>query len=247
VQQSFARHLPLLATCLTLLMPAGAAQGRDAFDVAGGLTADLAQGKRLFGYCIECHGAEGWGLAARAIPQIAGQHRSVIIKQLADIRAGNRDVTPMLPYAREALLGGAQGIADIAGYVAALPMTPTPSRGRGENLGRARAIYRTRCAQLCHGEDGEGHFRKRKPRIQGQHYEYLLRQLMLIRDGRRKNANRAMVRRLYALTDADLATLADYISRLAPSAELVAPLGWSNPDFPAYGSRPPLRAPGLWP
>ena len=50
-------------------------------------------------------------------PQIAGQHRSVIIKQLADIRAGNRDNPMMYPIAKEAVLGGPQAISDVAAYI----------------------------------------------------------------------------------------------------------------------------------
>ena len=44
----------------------------------------------------------------------------------------------------------------------------------------------------CHGKNGEGNADAFFPKIQGQHYAYLLRQLKWIRDGRRKNANATM-------------------------------------------------------
>jgi len=214
---------------------APAATAEHPYERAARLTPDLENGRRIFERCIHCHGPEGWGSPAQAIPQIAGQHRSVITKQLWDIRDGNRDARDMTPFAREDLLEGPQGIADVAGYVSALPMTPQPSRGSGRKVTRGRAIYRTYCAKLCHGGNGEGHPRTYKPRIQGQHYEYLLRQLRLIRDGGRRNANRAMVRRIRGLDDLALGALADYVSRLRPPEELVAPAGWTNPDFPDAG------------
>lgn len=207
-----------LAACLICSMyPSDAASGRPLladFREAQTRTPDVENGRRLYGYCMECHGPKAWGFPQQAIPQTAGQHRSVIIKQLRDIRAGNRAAPRMRPYAREDLLGGPQGIADVAGYLSSLPMTPWPSHGSGRDLGYAGALYKTRCAHLCHGLDGAGDARTRKPRIQGQHYEYLLLQLRLIRDGRRRNADKAMVRRLQDLSDAQLEILADYVSRL---------------------------------
>jgi hypothetical protein len=40
-----------------------------------------------------------------------------------------------------------------------------------------------------------------------------------------------MARRLGKLKENDLVILADYISRIKPPAEDVAPVGWKNPDF----------------
>ena len=64
-----------------------------------GLEPDLANGLRIYRDCAQCHGAEGWGLSNGSVPQLAGQHRTVVVKQLADIRAGNRDAPLMAPYA----------------------------------------------------------------------------------------------------------------------------------------------------
>ena len=67
--------------------------------------------------CLRCHMPEGWGLVAGTVPQIAGQHRSVLIKQLADIRAGNRDAVPMLSYASAKAIGAAELVAHIKGEI----------------------------------------------------------------------------------------------------------------------------------
>ncbi len=120
----------------------------------------------------------------------------------------------MIPYARPDLLGGAQGIADVAGYLSGLPTTPNPQVGPGKNTGYGGAMYRVYCARLCHGQDGEGDAVTGKPRIRGQHYGYLFRQLKNIRDGVRRNANKAMVRRLQGVSDGQLEALADYVSRM---------------------------------
>jgi len=176
----------------------------------------MNNGQQIFRYCVECHGPKAWGSMENGVPQTAGQHESVIIKQLRDIHTGLREVTPMIPYANPDVLGGAQGIADIAGFLNRLPMTPNPEQGDGKQVEYGGALYKTYCARYCHGKVGEGNAETRKPRIQGQHYTYLLRQLRHIRDGVRRNANKAMVRRLQGMSDSQLEALADFVSRLRP-------------------------------
>ena len=81
------------------------------------LTPNLENGRKIYHICTVCHTPEGWGLESGAYPQVAGQLRTVIIKQLADIRARNRDNPTMLPFTSPKLLGGAQEIADVAAYI----------------------------------------------------------------------------------------------------------------------------------
>jgi cytochrome c553 len=68
------------------------------WNVAGGekdeamlLEPDLENGMEVYEVCAACHLTEGWGTEEGTFPQLAGQHRDVLIKQLADIRARNRD------------------------------------------------------------------------------------------------------------------------------------------------------------
>ncbi|MDJ0956000.1 MAG: c-type cytochrome [Arenicellales bacterium] len=196
------------------------------------LEPNIEEGRKLYSICALCHTPESWGNADGTYPQLAGQHRNVILKQLADIRAGNRDVPQMAPFAQEGLLGGPQGLADVAGYISTLPMNPEPGTGRGDNLQHGQDLYENAC-EICHGENGEGDDESFFPRIQGQHYNYLLRQLKWIRDGQRRNVYRGMVRRMRRMTDTDFEAVADYVSRLRPPKDHLGPPGWKNPDFPS--------------
>ncbi|KAG1654018.1 putative ABC transporter binding protein NosD [Nymphon striatum] len=150
----------------------------DELTQAMNLKGDVEKGKEVYKLCIGCHSANGWGLKDGTFPQLSGQHRSVIIKQLADIRAGNRDNPFMEPIAREAVMGGPQAISDVAAYIATLPMNPEPGNGKGGDNARAEKLFYRKCAE-CHGADGGGDAERFFPRIQGQHYEYLLRQINL--------------------------------------------------------------------
>ena len=203
------------------------------FNVALKLTPNIDNGRELYKMCVACHGPEGWGSSNGSYPQIAGQLPGVSIKQLADIRAGNRDNPIMRAFTTVKVLNGAQDIADVAGYVAALPMTANNGQGNKRYLEQGKEIFLRDCAD-CHGNKGEGNSKKHIPMIQGQHYQYLLRQYRWIRDGRRRNADKNMVEQLQGYSLREEKAVLAYTASLKPPEEKLAEPGWQNPDFPRY-------------
>lgn len=201
------------------------------------LTPDVDNGREVYLVCSVCHTPEGWGTSDGSYPQIAGQLRTVIIKQLADIRARNRDNPMMYPFAVPRILGSAQEIADVAAYVAQLPMTPNNGLGPGQDLAHGEQLYEDHCVS-CHGERGEGNVEDHIPAIAGQHYSYLMRQFELIRLGRRKNADSKMVGQIQNFSARDQSAVLDYTARLSPPETKLAKDGWTNPDFPDYVRNP---------
>jgi cytochrome c553 len=192
---------------------------------------DIENGLNVYKVCSACHLPESWGRDDGTFPQLAGQPRSVLIKQLADIRAGNRDNPTMYPFAKEKAIGGAQALADVTAYIATLPMNPKNGVGEGNDLKHGEKLYKENCVK-CHGEKGEGNAEKFYPRIQAQHYKYMLRQFEWIRDGKRRNANPDMVQQIKGFTDKDMKAVIDYVSRLKPlEKDLAKDPNWKNPDF----------------
>lgn len=216
--------------------PAEVAQSE--YDHVMGLEPDIDNGRRVYLTCTVCHRPEGWGTPDGAYPQIAGQLRTVVIKQLADIRARNRDNPLMYPFSVPRILGGPQSIADVAAYVAALPMTSRNGVGPGTDLDLGKQLYEEHCVK-CHGERGEGNEKEHMPAIAGQHYNYLVRQFDLIRTGRRKNSDPKMVKQIKGFSPREEVAVLDYTSRLRPPAEKLAQDDWMNPDFPNF-VRPPV-------
>ncbi|MES9851452.1 MAG: c-type cytochrome [Candidatus Thiodiazotropha sp. L084R] len=197
------------------------------------LTPSMANGKKVYRICAVCHTPEGWGLESGAYPQVAGQLPTVLIKQLSDIRARNRDNPTMLPFTSPQLLGGAQEIADVAAYISKLPMSPHNGVGPGNDLVLGERLYKDNCTE-CHGDNGEGILDDHIPAIYGQHYRYLLRQFEWIKSERRRNADKKMVKQIHGFTHRDIRAVLDYVSRIKPPKEKMAEQGWRNPDFPNF-------------
>ena len=200
------------------------------FDKALSLKPDVSNGLTIYRECAACHEPEGWGMVSGVVPQIAGQHRTVVIKQLADFRAGNRDAVMMIPYASVESIGGAQAVADVAEYISTLEIGIDNGKGPGTNLELGEKLFAEHCAE-CHGQNGEGDNEDHIPRLQAQHYNYLVNQLLHIRDGKRRNASEDMTALSKTLEESEIEAIADYASRLLPPEELRAPEGWKNPDF----------------
>ena len=185
---------------------------------------DLTKGAELFQSCAVCHGASGGGTADGHVPRIAGQHFSVLVKELADYR-NNRRWDPLMQYmADRHLLKSAQDIADVAGYASEIETLPESgvSVGSGEYLAQGAQVYEASC-QSCHGKSGEGNARQDIPKVAGQNYQYLVRQIHDAVEGRRPNFSAAHIRLLKPLDYMGIMGVADYLSRIPRQAEHVLP------------------------
>jgi cytochrome c553 len=169
------------------------------------------RGEIAFEVCQGCHRAGALGRIDGSYPRLAGQHATVLVKQMTDVRAGRRDNPKMYPFADKHVIGP-QDIADIAVYLEKLPAPPGNGKGKGENLALGKKLYDLDCAS-CHGDKGMGDSDKFYPRVAGQHYEYLLRESFAIRNGERRNAHPKMVKLIHDYSDADIVTVSDYMSR----------------------------------
>lgn len=222
--------IKMLISCLLLSLPAHAtppaqpkASGIESPDYAWDaqsseeaqllkMQGDPVRGKIAYQGCQGCHKPDASGRSDGTYPQLAGQHATVLIKQISDIREGRRDNPKMYPFAGKHVVE-TQEVADIAAYISNLPIPGNNDKGPGNDLERGKMLYERDCA-ACHGERGEGHAVKFYPVTSGQHYRYLVRQIVAIRDGSRRNANPKMVKAVKDYHASDIGAVADYMSRI---------------------------------
>jgi cytochrome c553 len=209
----YRRFLAGCILALTSLAPLCAISASDEITQSLALTPDIENGEKIYPLCGSCHMANGWGKKDGSFPVIAGQHRNVLIKQLADIRSKNRNNPTMYPFTDPGSIGGLQGISDVTAYIASMAKDPEPGTGSGKNLALGKNIYQKQCLQ-CHGDKAQGNNDAFYPSLKGQHHAYLLRQLNWIKDGYRKNSDPVMVAAVKTLSAEELDAVADYLSRL---------------------------------
>jgi cytochrome c553 len=177
--------------------------------------ADDDAGARLYAQCAACHGADGAGTAEGATPRIAGQLYSVLLKQLRDFRGGRRPNFRMGELADRHHLPLEQDVAAVALYVSRMPAAGAHGVGDGSRATAGALLFRARCAS-CHGADGRGDGARAVPRLAGQHYGYLVRQMYDAVDGRRPTLVEVHQSKVAPLDFDQVRGIADYLSRIEP-------------------------------
>jgi cytochrome c553 len=209
------RRLCRRAAWLALILPgfvlAASDAQRERADVVNARP-DQAHGAELFGQCVVCHGADGGGETNGSTPRIAGQHFRVLAKQLVDFRYGKRWDFRMESMADRHHLASAQDVADVASYVSRLAQPGARGIGSGEFVASGGRIYAAQC-QSCHGANAEGS-EDGVPRLAGQHYGYLMRQMYDSVDGRRPALSRLHSKRIATLDFEQVRAVADYLARV---------------------------------
>lgn len=178
---------------------------------------DAAAGQAKTAVCGACHSPDGNSLAPN-FPKLAGQGERYLLKQLNDIKSGNRQVVEMTGLLTNL---SDQDLADIAAYYA----SQTGSIGqadpklveRGEVLFRGGNLEAGMPACTgCHSPNGAGNDLAGFPKLNGQHATYVAKQLTDFREGNRTNDGDSMIMRAIAakLSNKDIEAVSSYIQGL---------------------------------
>jgi cytochrome c553 len=158
--------------------------------------------------CAACHGPGGRSTQP-AYPILAGQTARYLTLQLRDFQAGRRSDPQMTPMAAGLTR---EEIAELADYFAKQkpPVTGFNSDPQKARLGKLKADE-TLCT-MCHlgGFAGQNEI----PRVAGQHYDYIVKQLSDFKARRRTNDAGNMTSVSNTLSDQDIANLANYLAGL---------------------------------
>lgn len=166
---------------------------------------DPARGEAVAYSCLGCHGIEGYRNAypSYRVPKLGGQKTAYLVAALKGYKDGSRQHPTMQAQAKSLT---DQEIEDIAAYLATLG-NETVLAGGTEGASFEGAAT---CA-ACHGQNGIA-ASPQWPTLAGQYEDYLAHALKQYRSGKRANA--VMMPLAANLTDAQIAQLAAYYSRL---------------------------------
>ncbi len=195
----------------------------------------MGEGSRLYAPCGACHALKARGSTDGAIPNLAGQQRRYLKKQLNMFRSGARVDEAMQVVTAHPTIDNQHDMDALTTYLSGLDWNPTPMYGSGEHLRVGQELYTHICA-ACHGADGRGESANQVPRIAGQHYPYLRRQIDVAADLHRDLAPPEMTSALRGMRSEEKNALADYISRLGNSDTLL-----DSNRFDAEGHLQPPR------
>ena len=182
-----------LATCFAALAATGAA----------------AQAPAKAALCATCHG-EGGQSTIPLNPILAGQTSRYLYLQLRDFQEGRRSDPQMSPVAAGLSREESRALADY--FAAQKPRSQgafkvDPAKAR---LGKAKADE-TLCT-MCHlgGFAGQNEI----PRVAGQHYDYVVKQLRAFKTRQRSNDAGNMTSVANTLNEKDIDNLAHYLAGL---------------------------------
>lgn len=187
---------------------------------------DAEAGEALTAVCAGCHGADG-NSAVASFPKLAGQGERYLLKQLQDVKNGDRIIVEMT-----GLLNGFndQQLADISAYYASQSIQVGEADPDLFDLGES--LYKAGNSETgvpacigCHAATGEGNSVAGFPALGGQHADYTIAQLVKFQKGyraespsadTRTNDGDAMMMRTIAfrLKDFEIEALASYIQGL---------------------------------
>ena len=169
---------------------------------------DLEAGRRKAEACVACHGPGGNSTDPQ-FPILAGQTARYIYLQLKDFKEGRRAEPMMDPFIAKL---SREDMFDLAAFFAAQKPRPGAFKADPARAARGKAKADEVLCTMCHlgGFLGQNEI----PRVAGQHYAYVVKQMRDFKSGRRTNdaGNMASVSR--TLTESDIEDLAHYLSGL---------------------------------
>ncbi len=185
--------------------------------------ADAGQSKSAM--CAACHGADGNSPAA-TFPKLAGLGEKYLLKQMKDVKAGERKI-PEMTGMLDAMTD--QDLEDLAAYFSGNKRQLSGAKEVKLELGEK--IYRggnistgVPACTGCHSPAGNGNSPAGYPALGGQHAAYIAKQLRAFRTaahdpedpaGRANDGEPAVMRGVAArLTDQEIDAVANFIAGL---------------------------------
>jgi cytochrome c553 len=172
------------------------------------LAQDVEAGRKKAEVCIACHGPNG-NSSVPQFPILAGQTARYVYLQLKDFKEGRRKEPAMEPIVKELTR---EDMFDLAAFFAAQRQRPLDFKVDEARAARGKAKADEVLCTMCHlgGFRGQNEI----PRVSGQHFDYIVKQLRDFKTYRRTNDAGNMASVSKTLSDEDIIDLAHYLTSL---------------------------------
>ncbi len=167
---------------------------------------DVEAGRKKSETCVACHGPNG-NSTDPASPILAGQTFRYGYLQLKDFKEGRRTDPQMTPFVQDL---SRDDMLDLAAFYAAQKPRPPRFDPDPAKVARGKAKAREVLCTMCHLGEFKG--QNEVPRVAGQHYQYVVKQLKDFKSGRRTNDAGTMASVSKTLSDQDIDDVAQYLA-----------------------------------